>query len=237
MLLRRATPGSAASTWATAPTAASSCSTGATPASATSTTASTAPRAGSTRSPTASPPRRRQSATCRSSTSAPWSTLHRHPNEWFVRQARRVLADRSARGEPLDEAGEALRSALRPGPRPGRASSGPSGRCTPSAGPTTPSSARLLGHEHESVRAWAIRLLTDDMPLDTIFSQRIGAGRRAAGRPAGEARRAWPATIARGWSGWCWPRRSSGCRWPARARWPRPLLAHREDAADHNLPP
>ena len=32
----------------------------------------------------------------------------------------------------------------------------------------------LLDHEHESVRAWAIRLLTDDMPIDTIFSQRIG---------------------------------------------------------------
>ena len=30
--------------------------------------------------------------------------LHRHANEWFVRQARRVLADRSARGEPLAEA-------------------------------------------------------------------------------------------------------------------------------------
>ena len=34
---------------------------------------------------------------------------------------------------------------------------------------------RLLDHDHESVRAWAIRLLTDDLPLDTVFSQRIGA--------------------------------------------------------------
>ncbi len=47
--LRRATPGSAGSTWATAPTAASICSTGATPASATITRAFTAPPAGSTR--------------------------------------------------------------------------------------------------------------------------------------------------------------------------------------------
>ena len=39
---------------------------------------------------------------------------------------------------------------------------------------------RLLDHDHESVRAWAIRLLTDDLPLDTVFSQQAWAGRRSA---------------------------------------------------------
>ena len=32
----------------------------------------------------------------------------------------------------------------------------------------------LLRHEHESVRTWAIRLLTDDLPIDTIYSKRGG---------------------------------------------------------------
>jgi len=32
----------------------------------------------------------------------------------------------------------------------------------------------LLRHEHESVRAWAIRFLTDGLPIDTIYSKRAG---------------------------------------------------------------
>ena len=45
--------------------------------------------------------------------------LHRHPNEWFVRQARRVLADRAARGEPLEESRKALRALFDAGSRAG----------------------------------------------------------------------------------------------------------------------
>lgn len=33
---------------------------------------------------------------------------------------------------------------------------------------------RLLHHEHESVRAWAIRFLTDALPIDTVDSRRGG---------------------------------------------------------------
>lgn len=36
--------------------------------------------------------------------------LHTHPNEWYVRQARQILADRAAAGEDLDEARSFLRS-------------------------------------------------------------------------------------------------------------------------------
>src|SRR6185437_16010811 len=32
----------------------------------------------------------------------------------------------------------------------------------------------LLLHEHESVRAWGVRFLTDALPIDTIYSQRGG---------------------------------------------------------------
>ena len=45
----------------------------------------------------------------------------------------------------------------------------------------------LLDHEHESVRAWAIRLLTDDLPIDTIFSHRVGPDVDPSDRSAGEA--------------------------------------------------
>ena len=34
---------------------------------------------------------------------------------------------------------------------------------------------RLLRHDHEAIRTWAIRLLTDAMPIDTVFSRRGGA--------------------------------------------------------------
>ena len=47
---------------------------------------------------------------------------------------------------------------------------------------------------HESVRAWAIRLLTDDLPLDTIFSQRVDAGRRAVRPTCWRRSTAWRAT-------------------------------------------
>ena len=187
-----------------------SSSTGATPANATITTASTGPRAGSTRSLMGSP-RAPRLATCRSSTRRTLVALHRHPNEWFVRQARRVLADRSARGGPLDETRKAL--AISSTRTPTRcASSGRSGPCTSSARPTSRFLRGLLDHEHESVRAWAIRLLTDDLPIDTIFSRRVGAGRRTASPICWRSSRPWLAMIHRAWCGWCWRRRCSGCR-------------------------
>ena len=94
----------------------------------------------------------------------------------------------------------------------------------------------LLDHEHESVRAWAIRLLTDDMPIDTIFSRRIGAGRRTC-RP----------TFCRSSSAMARDDRSGLVRLvlastlqrlPVRRRVPlaRALLSRSEDADDHNLP-
>src|SRR5262249_46793584 len=100
--------------------------------------------------------------------------LHRHQNEWFVRQARRVLLDRSAAGKLSPEAGEQLRLMAADGPDPAlrlRAIWTLYG-----LGQLTSSELHgLLRDRHESIRAWAIRLLTDDMPIDTIFSQQIDA--------------------------------------------------------------
>ena len=93
----------------------------------------------------------------------------------------------------------------------------------------------LLDHEHESVRAWAIRLLTDALPIDTIFSQRVGpdvelpadllAKLTAMARDdrSGLVRLVLASTLQ---------------RLPVnrRAELARALLSHAEDASDHNLP-
>jgi putative heme-binding domain-containing protein len=93
----------------------------------------------------------------------------------------------------------------------------------------------LLEHEHESVRAWAIRLLTDDLPLDTIFSNRVGPDVNpppdllpkltdmARHDPSGLVRLVLASTLQRS---------------PVNQRLPmaRALLSRSEDAADHNLP-
>jgi putative membrane-bound dehydrogenase-like protein len=160
--------------------------------------------------------------------------LLEHPNEWYGRQARGVLATRAARGDPLDAARAALRERVA---RPGNPAHllralwalnalGDADRAL---------LVRLCGHGHEAIRAWAIRLLTDALPLDTILSQR--GGREAA---VDSELRALLVRLAR--------EDGSGLvrlvlastlqRLPVseRAALAAPLLAHAEDAADHDVP-
>ena len=99
--------------------------------------------------------------------------MHRHPNEWFARQARRVLADRAARGESLAESRRRLRELFAHDKDPSRKlralwSLHAIGDLEPAF------LVAQLNHQHEAVRSWAIRLLTDFLPIDSIFSQRIG---------------------------------------------------------------
>ncbi len=130
--------------------------------------------------------------------------LHRHPNEWFVRQARRVLVDRAATGAPRFEAVQALRANLDRDP----ISTLRALWTLHALGATDPAMLRhLLHHEHESVRAWSIRLLTDDLPIDTIFSRRIGPDVDLPPDLRAELE-VLGATIARDWCGLCWHRRS-----------------------------
>ena len=109
--------------------------------------------------------------------------LHRHPNEWYVRQARRVLADRAARGRRW-----ARRSRpplpLRGGPGPGpkiralwalHAIGGADAAFLPGCSATS-----------TGIRAWAIRLLTDALPLDTL--QPPAGPESTARRPVRRAR-------------------------------------------------
>src|SRR5262249_7811590 len=100
--------------------------------------------------------------------------LQDHRNEWFGRMARRRLADRAARGETLRQARGELMAAGKSHADPVRTL-----RALWSLqvmGVADEELLRsLLEHEHEAVRAWAIRLLTDRMPLDTVFSTRVGS--------------------------------------------------------------
>ncbi len=160
--------------------------------------------------------------------------LHRHPNEWFARQARRVLAERSARGEALVEAKRELRALFTQDSDPVRKL-----RALWSLyniGAADESFLRsLLDHEHESVRAWAIRLLTDHLPLDSVFSRRIGPDvdlpadlrlkltTMARDDPSGLVRLVLASTLQ---------------RLPVNRRLAlaEALVSHAEDATDHNLP-
>jgi len=160
--------------------------------------------------------------------------LHRHPNEWFARAARRVLAERSARGEPLGEAKSELRALFTQDSDPVRKL-----RALWSLSNIDGADASflrgLLDHDHESVRAWAIRLLTDHLPLDSVFSRRIGPDvdlpadlrlkltTMARDDPSGLVRLVLASTLE---------------RLPVNRRLAlaRSLVSHADDASDHNLP-
>ncbi len=160
--------------------------------------------------------------------------LHRHPNGWYVRMARRQLIDRSARGDRIEGAGDGLRAIM-------VRESDPALKLRAlwtlyALGLTDEATLRgLLRHDHEAVRAWAIRLLTDRMPLDTVASRRPGPdvplsadlldefARMARDDRSGLVRLVLASTL----------QRLPVSQRPALAA---PLLAHKDDAGDHNLP-
>ena len=160
--------------------------------------------------------------------------LHRRSNEWFVRQARRVLADRAARGLALEETKRALADL-----NGNEADTVLKLRALWSLyviGGTDSGFLRgLLDYEHESIRAWAIRLLTDDLPLDTVFSRRVGTdvdlpadllakfASLARDDPSPLVRLVLASTLQR-------------LPLERRIDLAKALLPHAEDSSDHNLP-
>ena len=160
--------------------------------------------------------------------------LHRHPNEWYARMARRQLVDRANRGDRLEGASEGLRAILETDPAPERKlralwSLYSTGRAD---GPLLRS---LLGHDHESLRTWAIRLLVDRMPIDGVTGRRppgevdlpsdlLGEfARMAHDDRSGLVRLTLASTLQR-------------LPVAQRAALAAPLIARIEDANDHNLP-
>ena len=160
--------------------------------------------------------------------------LQDKPDEWHARMARRVLADRAARGDRLESAKAALLDRL---DRPGD----PVGTLRALWGLQVIGEAdeallgRLLSHEHEAVRAWAIRLLADAWPLDDVLGHRPAEGdgpsaERLAGLVkmaredgSGLVRLVLASTLQR-------------LPTSSREGLAAPLLDREEDAGDHNIP-
>jgi putative heme-binding domain-containing protein len=161
--------------------------------------------------------------------------LQSNRNEWFVRQGRRQLAEFAHRGAAFDRARSQLRELLAQGTNSVvqlRALWALYGM-----GEADESLLRKqLGHQNEHMRAWAVRLLSDSWPLDTVMS------RRPAGRtnlPPAETLGAFTTLAKSEPSGLVRLTLASVLqRLPisARAELAAPLMAHPEDADDHNLP-
>ncbi len=97
--------------------------------------------------------------------------LQTHANDWFARQGRRELADRSARGEGLAEAKELLHDLFRSDPNPvHKLRAVWSLYCI--GGTDEALLQSMLKHDHESIRSWGVRLLTDRLPLDLVTGGR-----------------------------------------------------------------
>ena len=166
--------------------------------------------------------------------------LHTHPNEWFSRRARAELTTRAATGQDLGVAKDQLR-ALCAAPRDVTIQLRALWSLFAIGGTDDALLKKLLRHPDEHLRAWAIRLLSDAWPLDTV------AGRRPLWRldyaPAEHAAPAWQdefvrlarddgSGLVRLWLASTLQRLPVG----QRAALAAALVAHKEDAADHNLP-
>ena len=174
--------------------------------------------------------------------------LARHPNEWHVRQARLILADRAGR----DPRGSALAAAADLPEAHARlkelaGDDDPLVACRSlltlhaSGGTDAPLLRGFLEHDDEHLRAWGVRLLGDTWPLDGVLGPtavaeeeavRVGVEhdavaadflRLAARDPSGLVRLALASSLQ---------------RLPVDRRLPlaTALMARSEDAADHNLP-
>jgi len=161
--------------------------------------------------------------------------LHEHSNEWFVRQARRELADRSARGVDISPAITQLRAAFdKPGIDPQQKLRLLWTLCTLDAIDRSALTA-LLADPDEHLRAWGLRLLVDFWPLDTVHGRPRATTEAidpqlvprlqetARNEPPGVVRLVLASTLQR-------------LPVEMRAGVAAGLMSHADDAADHNLP-
>jgi putative membrane-bound dehydrogenase-like protein len=166
--------------------------------------------------------------------------LHTHPNEWFARQARLELAARASAHQDLAAAKEQLLALFET--QPGVTIKLRALWSLYAIGGTDEAFLNAqLRHPDEHVRAWAIRLLSDSWPLDTVMSERptwrpdYASVERAAPHwqdelihlsrtdDSGLVRLTLASTLQR-------------LPVAQRAAVAAPLEAHPQDAADHNLP-
>lgn len=146
--------------------------------------------------------------------------LHLHPNDWFVRHARRVLQERQAAGRDLTEAHRRLKQLFQEHPDESRKLRA-YWTLHATAGVDDAFSLHQLGHASEYVRGWAIRFLCEDRQPPAEAHERL---RQLAASDSSSHVRLQIASALQ--------------RLPSDSRWPiaEALVAHAEDAADQNLP-
>jgi putative membrane-bound dehydrogenase-like protein len=164
--------------------------------------------------------------------------LHTHANEWYVRQARRELANRAARGADISAAIGDLRSVFDGGDEVGKSTAAQRLRALWTLytlyALDQPAIERLLDDHDGHVRTWGVRLLVDHWPLDSVHGQ-VRANLKidprhfdrlvelAKNEPQGLMRLVLAGAL----------QRLPLAQRPALAS---ALLSHAEDASDHNLP-
>jgi putative membrane-bound dehydrogenase-like protein len=159
--------------------------------------------------------------------------LQEQPNEWFVRASRRELIDRAAKGDDVRAAIEQLCPLATAEDAVIRLRAMWTLNALGAA--SRDQLVAMLADPDEHVRTWGVRLLTDLMPLDTAtgLSRNEGAAvdaqlldlllKLAGDEHSGLVRLALASTLAR-------------LPTAVRPRLAEALLAHGEDAQDHNLP-
>ena len=166
--------------------------------------------------------------------------LHTHPNEWFTRRARLELTARSREGRELGSAPEQLGELF-------KRQNDNVVQLRALFTLYTVGAAdeeflrKQLHHPNEHVRTWAVRFLSDSWPLDTVMSQRPPETSEIAARlvPSAATFKELVELAATDDSGLVRLALASTLqRLPVtkRAELAAPLLAHSEDANDHNLP-
>ncbi len=161
---------------------------------------------------------------------------HTHANEWFVRQARIELAARASDGRETEAAKVQLHEMFEKDADVVHKLRALWSLHAIGATDETFLTAQLR-HKNEHVRAWAVRLLTDAWPLDTTLSQRpsqsagFQTGARIVSVFSRLAREDRSALVRLALA-------STLQRLPVsqRAELATVLVAHAEDANDHNLP-
>ena len=163
--------------------------------------------------------------------------LQRHTNEWFARQSRLQLAERAAHGAELSAEKQQLRKTIEQ-----ENDSVLQLRALWTLhviGGTDETFLRAQLKKHdEHLRAWAIRLLTELWPLDTVLSRRPAGAESDVVPPAATMKE----FVRLGRKDTCGLVRlvlaSTLQRLPVghRVELAAALASHPEDAADHNLP-
>lgn len=162
--------------------------------------------------------------------------LHTHANEWFVRQARLELTKRAAAGRGLEAAKENLQTLFAQDPDVVHKLRALWSLYVVGAADETFLRAQLH-HTDEHVRTWAVRLLADRWPLDTLLSQRPPGRAEVTVNP--ELLAEFVKLAQSDSSGLVRLALASALqRLPAAARGDLALAlaGHAEDANDHNLP-